>query len=93
MALVKKVRILRLTPNIRRYEVNPLPEHDLRMLARAAFKVERELKPKYPDPAYFRADRNLTFVAYENRPIYSEEKRRNDRIVHGFDPDSGETIC
>lgn len=74
-------------------------DHDLRMLARAAFTVLRVLKPKerihynfawidawYPDPAYSRARRYIEFVGRQNWLIEREEFLRDDRIRMGFEP-------
>lgn len=69
---------------------------DLRMLARAALTVKRELKPKVrkesfgafvldvKEPALFRADKWLAFVKRQNCFIYSQEVSRDDRLRNGF---------
>jgi hypothetical protein len=74
-------------------------EHDLRMLARAAFTVIRELKPHthyvinifgYPitrdGPALIRANRYLDFVQRQSWQLWHDEHLRDDRIRMGFKP-------
>jgi len=72
-------------------------DHDLRMLARAALTVIRDLKPHtnyvinmfgYPitrdDPALKRANRYLDFVQRQSWQIWQDEHLRDDRIRMGF---------
>jgi hypothetical protein len=73
-------------------------DHDLRMLARAAFTVMRELKPKFTvvwcgalsirqeEPALLRANRYLAFVQRQSWAIWEAEHLRDDRIRMGFKP-------
>jgi hypothetical protein len=74
-------------------------DHDLRMLARAAFTVIRELRPHThfvvdmsghvltrEDPALIRANRYLGFVQRQSWGLWHDEHLRDDRIRMGFRP-------